>query len=178
MQSTHPAEPAESEETSRGETGQRDRSASGDRSRRRAQTEPLAALVAVAAVCLAVSLYSGFLTSLVTDQGSDREVGDATVERIWHHVSADGVFDATQTDLQTDFDEGILPRGHSVTLSITYVGEEGYLESAGTAAFGPDGTELDDAGPPQGAERFERPVPVKLGPGDVRPGTFEVVVWG
>ena len=144
----------------------------------RGQTEPLAALVAVTAVCLALSLYSGFLTGLVADLGSDREVGEVTVERIWHDVSENGVFDATNADLQTDIRDGTLPQGYYVAVSVTYVGDDGRLESAGSGAFGPDGTRLDDDTVPDTAERFERPIAIKLGPGDVQPGTFEVVVWG
>jgi len=141
----------------------------------RGQTEPLAALVAVAVVCLAVSAHAGLLTGLFPQFGADRSLGEGTAERVWRAISEDGVYDSSG-NLTDDIEAKTLPQGKYVAISVTYVGEGGRLESAGNGTFDPhaDRVALE---PPETAERYERVLPVKFGPGDVRSGTLRVVIW-
>lgn len=140
----------------------------------RAQTEPLAALIAVALFCLAVSVYAGFVTGLVPDLGSERELAEVTGERIWGAVGEDGIYPA-ETNLTEALPPEVLPRGQQVYVNVTYVGEDGYVTEAGQARFDKSGNVT--AGPvPPAKERFERPVPVKHQDGDIRPGMLTVEV--
>lgn len=141
----------------------------------RGQTEPLAALVAVAVVCLAVSAHAGLLTGLFPQFGADRSLGEGTAERVWRAVSEDGVYDSSG-NLTDDITVETLPQGKYVAITVTYVGEGGRLESAGGGTFDP-GADRVTLEPPETAERYERVLPVKFGAGDVRPGTLRVVIW-
>ena len=145
------------------------------RRRTRGQTEPLAALVAVAVVCVAISIYAGFLSGLVPQLGEDRSVAEGTSERVWHAISEDGIYNAS-APLADEIAVETLPQGHYVAISVTYVGEDGPLESiaAGTFDAHADPVTLD---PPADAERHERAIPIKHRPGDIQPGTLQVVVW-
>ena len=140
------------------------------------QTEPLAALVAVTTLCLAVSVYAGFVTGLVPELGSDRELADVTSERVWGAVSDDGIYPA-KTELQSTLSEEDLPQGRHVSVDVTYVDSHGTLRTASEAHFDELGSVRVPVDPPSGAETFERPIPVKHREGDVRPGTLTVVVW-
>lgn len=140
------------------------------------QTEPLAALVAVTALCLAVSVYAGFVTGLVPELGSDRELASVTGERVWGAVSEDGVYPA-RTELQSTLSEEDLPQGRYVSVNVTYVDSHGTLRTASEVHFDELGSVRGPVDPPSGAETFERPIPVKHREGDVRPGTLTVVVW-
>ncbi len=141
---------------------------------KRGQTEPLGALVAVTAICLAVSVYAGFLTGLVPDMGTDRELAEVTNERVWHVVSEDGVY-ASNTSLESELAAEDLPQGYHVRLNVTYAGPDAEPSRAQFDETG-DATALDD-GPAPGAGSFERPIPVQHRDGDVRPGKLTVVVW-
>jgi len=142
---------------------------------RRGQTDPLAALVAVAAVCLALSGYAVFVTDLVPRLGQDRAVGGATAERVWEAIDEHGYYNSSDS-LTEHISPADLPQGHSVRLTVTYVGADGRLEPVGNATLGPQGQQRA-VEPPPSAERYERPVPIKLRRGDVRPGSLTVVVW-
>lgn len=142
----------------------------------RAQTEPLAALVAVAAVCLAVSVYTGFLTAVLSTTGTDRKVTNATAERVWAELGEDGVYDVPTTNA-TAIDAESLPQGRSVAVKISYVGSDGYLDTVANVTLDSAGEPID-ARPPATAHRVERPISVRVDHGDVRPGTLTVVVWG
>lgn len=139
----------------------------------RAQTEPLAALVAVFAVCLAVSVYAGFLTGLLPELGSDRELAEATGERVWESLREDGVYPADSATIELP--DGTLPAGRAVSINVTVPDEQGHVETVAEGRFGGSGTTTGKPGPD--AETFSRPIPVKRGPGDVRPGMLTVVVW-
>lgn len=141
----------------------------------RGQTEPLAALVAVAVVCLAISMHAGFLTGLIPQFGDDRSLGDATAERVWGAISEDGIYDSG-TRLAARVEPETLPEGAYVDVNVTYVGDGGWLESAGNATFGPHGDPVQ-LEPPATAERRERVLPIRFGPGEIRPGTLRVVIW-
>jgi len=141
----------------------------------RGQTEPLAALVAVTVVCVAVSIYAGFLSGVVPELGAERSVGEGTSERVWSAISENGLYDSGDP-LRNSVETETLPQGYYVSITVTYVGDDGRLVSVAAETFDAHG---DPAGvdPPADAERHERPIPIRHGPGDVRPGTLRVVVW-
>jgi len=141
----------------------------------RGQTEPLAALVAVAVVCVAISIYAGFLSGLVPQLGEERSVAEGTSERVWHAISEDGLYNES-APLVDEIAVETLPQGHSVAITVTYVGEDGRLESIAAETFDAhaDPVSLD---PPADAERHERAIPIKRRPGDIQPGRLQVVVW-
>lgn len=141
------------------------------RLRGRAQTEPLPALVAVALFCVALSVYTGFLTGLVPEHGSDRELAEVTGERVWEAVSENGLF-REGTELRSALDADTLPDGRRVAVTVTYA-HEGTV-TASQASFDGAGTVVGTAG--VDGETFRRPVPVQRRKGDVRPGTLTVVV--
>lgn len=144
---------------------------------RRGQTEPIAALVAVTMVCLAISIYTGFHTEALSRLDSDRDVSRATGDRIWTDVTDSGV---VYEDLRLD--EAIrndsLPQGSTIAVSISVVGRDGRNRTIARVTFGSNGRVRDGpVMPPQRADRYERPVSVQRAPGIVRPGTLAVVVW-
>lgn len=148
--------------------------------RNRGQTEPLAALLAVAIFCLALSLYAGQLSALQAQVGDDDDIGQVTIERVWGDVREDGVFDATEATLQERLHDDTLPDGRSVSVNVTYVDANGHVAIADSLFVASDETvtEASRHHPPSGdSTRYERPIAVELRPGDIRPGTLEVVVW-
>lgn len=143
----------------------------------RGQTEPIAALVAITMVCLAISLYTGIHTDALSRLDSDRDASRATGDRVWTDVTDSGI---VYEDLRIS--EAIrndsLPQGYTVAVSITVVGRDGGNRTLARATFGPDGRMSDQpVSPPDRARRYERPVSVQRAPGTVRPGTLAVVVW-
>ncbi|WP_254543355.1 DUF7285 family protein [Halomarina pelagica] len=126
-------------------------------SARRAQVEPVAALLAVVVLCLAVSLYAGVVTDFVaTDSNADGTTAIAA-DRAVALVAPAGV--ATPADLPAAVDAA--PAGYRLNATLDAGGERWHL--------GP-------AAPPT-APRATRPVSVRLAPGRVVPGTLAVVVW-
>lgn len=116
------------------------------------QTEPLAALVAVAAVCLALSLYAGLVTErLPRTSGPDAE---PVLERIVDDIAPDGV----AAPVRLDAIEESATR-HNVSLAI----------ANDSWTVGPT--------PPPDANTARRPVPVERAPGRVLAGRLRVSVW-
>lgn len=138
----------------------------------RGGTEPLAALVAVAAIAVAVSVYAGFASVVVSQDGTS-EVDRATLDSVWSGLVEDGRYNATGP---MELDPDRLPRGHNVAVTITLVGEDGRLTTVERATFGTDG-EPATLDPPSDAPADDRPVAVRVSDGDVRPGRLSVVVW-
>jgi hypothetical protein len=140
----------------------------------RGGTEPLAALVSVAAVCLAISVYAGFASDVVGEQ-SDSEVDRATLDSVWAATSEDGILE-TNVSIEEQLGPETLPRGHRVAVNVTVVGDDGRLETVENATFGADARPagLD---PPPTAAVSDRPVPVRFDEADIRPGRLTVVVW-
>lgn len=141
---------------------------------RRAQTEPIAALVAVAAVCVALSVYAGYVADAMPG-ASDRAVEDATLERVWAAIGADGVYDPA-TEVETLVDATDLPDGYVVSVTVTTMGENGTVTVPEAARFDPDGGAADGSRPDDPGTA-SRPVAVAVGPGDVRGGRLTVEVW-
>lgn len=118
----------------------------------RAQVEPLAALVALFAVCGAVSVYAGTLDARLGthDHPPVEEALDRTRERLWNDTAADsGRLVA------------VSPDGYRLNATLT-AGERRW--TAGQA-------------PPADAARASEPVAVRLGPARVAAGRLRVVVW-
>lgn len=143
--------------------------------RKRAQSEPLAALVSVAAVCLVVSLYVGAYTDVITQTGEDRELADPTADAIRGEIRSDGAFDA-EIPIKTAVDRSTLPEGYAVAIEVVSIDEDGRQKQAGSEQFDASGNVMD-LSPPGDTQRVTRPIPVRLQPGDVRPGRLVVEVW-
>lgn len=143
----------------------------------RGGTEPLAALVSVAAICVAISIYAGFASVTLSDTTNDSGVDRATLDTVWTAVSEDGLFDTT-TALDTTVEPETLPRGYHTRVTITRVGADGHLVTVGEAVFDDRGTVVETAiDPPPDSQSRERPVPIRIRDGDVRPGKLTVEVW-
>ena len=145
-------------------------------SRSRAQTEPLAALVAIAAVVVAIGVYATVVTDAFPGT-SDRNPAEATVEQVWHNVGSDGVFhegESLATGVHT-------PDGFSVYVEVTTV-ENGREQVVSSLLLRPDGSSEHTRGVerPESVQTTSRPISVQLRgapDGDVRSGTLRVEVW-
>lgn len=169
----------------------------GGRSRR-AQTEPIAALVAVVAVVVAIGLYTASLAGLLPGT-SDRTVEETTIDRVWADLEDDerGVFPVAE--YESDVDEAMcdtislesLPNGKNSYVEIRAY-EDGEPTVFAAAHFDSDGDSVRDRqidsahtdfGPPRGAGEPDergvatRPISVAVTDADVRGGTLYVEVW-
>lgn len=148
----------------------------------RGQTEPVAALVAIIVMVIALGLYSGFLTDVLRDR-TDRSPEKSAIDRVWADVSHGGTFAAHRPTGLDDVEPDSLPQGRNVHVEVTAVTDDGDREVVATEQFGTDGTPVaDPEGPPADGSGIEtgvaeRPVPVEVAPGDVRGGTLRVEVW-
>ncbi|MFC7155587.1 hypothetical protein ACFQPA_08960 [Halomarina halobia] len=124
---------------------------------RRAQVEPVAALVALVALSLAVSLYAGVAVESVAPDADDGGTAATAADRAVALVAPAGV--ATPADLPAVTDAA--PAGYRLNATLSAGGERWHL---GPAA-------------PSTAPHATRPVSVRLSPGRVVPGTLSVVVW-
>ncbi|UPV99345.1 hypothetical protein M0R88_12520 [Halorussus gelatinilyticus] len=121
----------------------------------RAQVEPTAALVAVFAVGVALTAYTGLLGEAVPT--SDRNLADPTVERTARAISETGVADPES--LAAGLRSG--PEGYRLNLT---------LRTAGRSwRAGPT--------PPPRADTATVAVSVRIAPGRVRPGHLRAEVW-
>lgn len=152
---------------------------------RRAQTEPLAALVAVSAMAIGLAIYGGYLNDVLygTDQ---RSVEDPTSERIREMIETNGVFDPSDGGLEQRIDGDRLPQGFHVYVNITVVNDDGRTVviddpdgGDAEAYFGPDGEPAasPDVDLPSDATIASRPISIRREPGIVVGGTVNVVVW-
>lgn len=151
----------------------------------RGQTEPLAALIAVSAVAIGIGLYAAFVTGVLPGASAE-SVEEPTIQRIWSETQEQGVYDATEDQLD-DVPEAAIPRGDSVYVAVTTADDEAQRVLQEQAIFDESGEVLVDGGgiritpepdfPPEAASNITRPIPVRIGPGDVTAGTLRVVVW-
>ena len=152
----------------------------------RGQTEPLAALVAVSAMAIALTVYGGYVNDVLPGT-SDRTVEDATAERVWAMIETDGVF---EPDDDADFEDRIdgtrLPQGFHVAVTVTRVDDDGRTVLVDDPAGGEvrghfltDGTAASSptVDPPPDATAISRPISIRRKPGIVESGTLRVVVW-
>lgn len=125
------------------------------RPRERAQTEPLAALAALFAVGIGLSLFVG--AADVVPSATDRSVADPALDRVDDRLLRDGVVDP----VALQHPGSIAPDGYEARIAVLVGGRE--------RAVGPE--------PPVDADRASRPVTVRVAPGDLRPGRLVVEVW-
>lgn len=127
----------------------------------RGQTEPIAALVAVFAVCVGVTVYAGAHAGLAAVD-SDRAPAAPTADRAASALTADGAVNRSAFDDETLPDQiDAAPDGYEYRLTIQVDGER--------VAAGPD--------PPADVDRTQRPIAVETAPGEIRPGLLVVEVW-
>lgn len=153
----------------------------------RGQTEPLGALVAVAAICVAVGLYAVTLTTALPGI-TERDPADATLEQSWNDISTDGVFDEERNDLTTvagpteaDLEISGLPEGYYVTLTVTVATADSEAKTVSSVHIEPDGTKANTGlEPPGDAQSASRPIAVQRADdpqGHIQGGTLHVEVW-
>lgn len=158
-----------------------------DWSRARAQTEPLAALVAVSFVAIAVGIYALYLADVLPGQSDDALEGPVA-DQVWDDLQQAGAY-PNETDPadpgrdRVDYpehaiDTGTIPAATNVYVVVTTTDDSGHDLVVGEVHFGPDGTVVDPPeGPPPDARTEIRSIPVEMGPGEVRSGTLRVEVW-
>lgn len=143
--------------------------------RSRAQTEPLAALLAVAVVSLAIAAHAGVLGSFLLGQ-SERDVVDPTADRVWTDLREDGVYRWGRLN-GTHVDNASLPAGRAVYVNVTRITNESARTQDAAVAWGPDGHANASAGPPDRARVTARPIPIRVANGSVTTGRLWVAVW-
>jgi len=126
------------------------------RSSDRAQTEPLAALVAVVMVSLGLGLYAGVLDTELPGQ-HDRHLAETTLSAVEDHLAPAGVVEP----VRTEDSPAAGPTGYETHVVVTTAGERWRA--------GPT--------PPENARRASERAAVRVGPGQVVTGTLRVVVW-
>lgn len=123
----------------------------------RGQTEPLAALLAVAFVGIGLSLYAGVLEDALGEP-PERDHAEPTLDRVERTVAPAGV--ARPKRLGDALANG--PDGYRLNVTLTTADRRW-----------PTGP----APPNATVDRATRQVSVAVGPGDVAPGELAVVVW-
>ena len=123
----------------------------------RAQTEPIAAMAAVFALGVGLSLYVGVLDATLPALSTDRELAPAAADRLEANASTFGAL----TPPLSGSVEAARPTGHRLNAAVR--------TDAGRWTGGPPR--------PPAPECVERRVPVRVAPGRVRPGVMEVCVW-
>ena len=163
----------------------------------RAQTEPIAAIVAVMVLLIGVALYAVYVGGAL--EQSDRATESTTIDYVQDDLEDEerDVFPAYEYESRMDakmrdvIDEDSLPNGRNVYIEIrAYEGGEPTVFAA--AHFDSEGDDLadrqidsshSDFGPPRGAGEPDdsgietRPISIEVAPADVRGGTLHVEVW-
>lgn len=123
--------------------------------RRRAQVEPLAALAALFAVCVGLSVYAAVLA----DAGAptERDLAEPTLETVDDAVTDRGAVQPARLGRVTAH----APSGGHLNVTVT-AGDRRWTVGPRPAVDG---------------DRAGRRVSVRLGPGRVRVGRLRVVVW-
>ena len=126
-------------------------------SARRGQVEPVPALVAVLAVCLALGAYAS--------------VRGTALPGLGHGAPTDAVL-ADASDAATDADSAVVSPDD---LTAAGVAPDGFRVAVTLTAGDREWTA--GAEPPDGAASASERVPVRVAPGRVRPGRLTVEVW-
>lgn len=123
----------------------------------KAQVEPLAALAAVLAVCVGLTLYVGAVETALLSVSPDREVAPTAADHLVASASSFGVVELPLDDAVTETS----PAGYELNATLT-ANETSWM-----------------AGPNRStsSECVTRRVSVRLTPATVRPGRMEVCVW-
>lgn len=170
------------------------------------QTEPLAALIAVAAMAIGLSVYAGYVTDTLPGT-SQRDVAESAIDDVWNKLQQSGVYPAEKsldslysTSAASGPGPSGLPEGYYVYINITRteVGDSSKQElfeyddpSGGDVprhvVYGPQGSpghsnvlsevENPDLGVPDGASHESRPIAIQRGHGDVVAGRLNVAAW-
>ena len=128
----------------------------------RAAVEPLAALVAVVVVGLALGLYAGAFADATPD--GDRRNAEAALDRVDQRVTVGGVVDPSRL-------REIEAPGTETAVELEADGER-WMAASGPDAPGPPGVRAPDA-----VAVAERRVTVRMAPGRNVRGTLRAVVW-
>lgn len=128
----------------------------------RAAVEPLAALVAVAVVGLALGLYAGALEDAAPDES--RANAEAALDRVERAMSVGGVVDPSRMG-------EVEAPGTATAVELEADGER-WLAASGPKAPGPPSVRSPDA-----VVVAERRVTVRVAPGRNVRGTLRAVVW-
>lgn len=124
---------------------------------RRAQVEPLAAIVAVATVGVAIGLYAGVLED-VTGTGEERETVEIAIDRVTDRAGTAGVLAPDRLDGALE----AVPSGWDANVTLAVDGR--------TITVGPD--------PPHDeTTTASRRIGVRTDPGVIRPGRLELRAW-
>ncbi|MDT3436179.1 hypothetical protein [Haloarcula sp. 1CSR25-25] len=124
----------------------------------RGTTEPLAALVAVAAVGLGLALYAGVLDDAFGALDDDRNIATPTTDAVERRLSTAGIVQPERLDAALQ----VVPADYHGNLTIAATTGERWTAGRG---------------PPGGVDTERRTVSVRVGPGAVRRGTLTVRVW-
>lgn len=125
-----------------------------------AQTEPVAALIALAAVCLGVTLYAGALDTAAQKSPQTRDIAGTTLDRVHRTIATAGIVD----------------RIGAVGVTATGIGAPPGWQINATLRSGPIEWQYGST-PPPSADRATRRVAVDHGNGSIRSGQLRVVVW-
>ena len=123
----------------------------------RAQTEPLAALVAVFALGVGLSLYVGVLDSTFAALSDDSEITPTAADKLTSEASSFGI-------VQPPIDDAVAaakPNGYRMNATLRADGS--------TWSGGPQNGAVSDC--------VDRSVSVRTAPGTVRRGNLEVCIW-
>lgn len=122
----------------------------------RAQTEPLAALVAVVAVGLGLSLYVGVLDAHLPGS-SDRHLAESAIERVESAVAPSAVA------LPSRIGEGQAAGPHGYRTNVTLATDDREWRSGPPA--------------PESADHATTRIGIRVIPSRIRAGTLRVSVW-
>ncbi len=127
------------------------------RSPARGQVEPIAALVAVFAVCAGLTIYVGVLEGSIAAADGDRDRAAPAADRLVGELAS---FDAIDPPTEADA-AAAAPARHSLNATL--------LAADRRWTAGPP--------TPADAERADRSVSVRVEPSRIEPGQLEVHVW-
>ena len=143
----------------------------------RAQTEPLAALIAISAVVMAVGVYAVFVTDVVPGS-SERDPSQAVLDQVWDDVGSGGVYHENVDSLGSNVRP---PDGFTVYGEVTTT-DAGQERVVSTLLIEPDGTQRSatTVDRPDDPQSTDRPISVERDgaiDGDVQAGTLRVEAW-
>lgn len=121
------------------------------------QTEPLAALIAVFALGVGLSLYVGVLDATLPSLTNDREIAPTAADKFLAEAQSFGSVEPPIADATADAS----PNGYRLNATIRAAGE--------TWTEGPPRRERGSC--------VDRSISVRTAPGQIRPGRLEVCVW-
>lgn len=144
--------------------------------RDRAQTEPIAGLLAVIFIALAFSFYTGVTADLLPGQ-SDRNVEEGLTETVWPQIETDGAYDNGTLNTVSVIDRSTLPRAYYVYVNVTMLNSSGWVELNEVVYTPNPSTGPISMDPPEKADLTSRPIPIRMAPGNIRTGRLTIAVW-